>query len=579
MYLKHTLKTILRAPLAYIGFIILLTLSVVLFVLGFSVFVKGGRELERIKASYKVLGVLEEKEKSDFSFQPLPMEITQTIIDSDYVRSSNAQVTLAGTIEGFIRLPYQQSNNSLEGQLFFKGQVIDYEDIDTDSYSLSVRLDEVYYGHRDAGSTIKVELEKNLLADSNDLLSGSSYYFGITNAGSSIYFIDSNFLIPEAAVRGEGSEGTQYSTTYELYLSKIDELIQTEHRFPVYFTNDLDSIYNFYNKEAAINKGRTFTKEEYTENAKVCILNQELALKYNLEVGDSIDISSIDNNVIRLNKTMVPWRTAIVTGGDTDGEGPPVSESPYKDFLIKEPARYTIVGIYRSSIRDISKEYYIDRNTIYVPCLYTYDINTFAKYPNTFSFVLKDPDKKEEFLKAVFSSSELADAYKVTIFDKGFYLIQHILTAMKEGVLNLLVITILAIFALLFLFTYFYSHSKKREFAITRVMGEGKWKAAQVFFQGLLITGIFSVILGGIISYNLADIYIQRAYNMGTKSAVANGILEGEYSNSYVFQSELPLYSVLLPMGIVLTLLLLFALAGCLINMRKPLIQIISEKN
>jgi ABC-type lipoprotein release transport system permease subunit len=109
-------------------------------------------------------------------------------------------------------------------------------------------------------------------------------------------------------------------------------------------------------------------------------------------------------------------------------------------------------------------------------------------------------------------------------------------------------------------------------------MGETKHKASLIFYLGILLIGILGTLIGALAAGKIAEEQVKRAYETGQKAAIEEGIEGGIYSNSYIFDSELPITYLLLPVLMIFVVLLLFCLAGYLQLRKKSLLQFISVR-
>lgn len=574
MHLKNTIKNMIRSPFLYLLFFLLLTLSVTFFSLGFITYMKGEGEQDNIRSAYKLLGVLDGKDNSILNVNVIKNDISNSIINSKYIDRSSTLIQLAATLPDRIRMPFQNDSRELEYHLYILGNVVDYTKDSSGNYNLNVLIDTVLHGKKSTGDVVKIYLGKDLHVDYDKLLTGTPFYYGLYPYRGGQYSLVSDFdYITEGNTNITLKEAMKVEEN-RAFFNNFSTFINTMNRFPLYFTNGLEDTYNFSNKKASIIEGRSFTSDEYESWSNVCIIHDEIARKFNLKLGDSLDISEIDNSVYFMNNTMLPYNpdNIIMSAGNSNF-------NPYEDFLKKDIEIYKIVGIYRSSIRDISDDYYIDSNTIYVPYPKNYNVENIIKYTNSFSFVLESPADKDAFIHELMEETAMNESYHLMIFDDGYSFIDSILKATKEGGLWILILTSITLLTLLFAFTYFYNRHKKREYAITRIIGESKWKASFMLIEGLLILAIPSLLSAWLISYRLSSYFLTRTYEMGVNKAISSGLMEGRFSKAYEFNSQVSMNQMILPFLIVFLLISLYGIVMCTINIRRPLISVINDKS
>ena len=121
-----------------------------------------------------------------------------------------------------------------------------------------------------------------------------------------------------------------------------------QHSFVVLGTDNLESMYSFVKNEAAIVAGRSFTKEEYETGAKVVLLDEGVAKKAELSVGDTLTVHQFRAAVTdengnggnaSINTSLYGIRTQnnLTLGGNVFYFGMPKDEAE----------TFTIVGLYR----------------------------------------------------------------------------------------------------------------------------------------------------------------------------------------------------------------------------------------
>lgn len=194
------------------------------------------------------------------------------------------------------------------------------------------------------------------------------------------------------------------------------------------------------------------------------------------------------------------------------------------------------------------------------------------------SFVLSSPDKKYELLSDLKERNFDFNRFNITIYDQGYELIQTILKNMMDCSINLLLICGITIILVLALLVYLFLIKRKREFALMRVMGETKHKASLIFYLGILLIGILGTLTAGILSSVISEKQVKKAYETGQEMAMEKGIEGGIYSDAYVFDSEIPMNYILLPILAVFIVLFIFSFIGYLRFRNESLLQLINER-
>ncbi|MCL2084970.1 MAG: ABC transporter permease [Oscillospiraceae bacterium] len=152
--------------------------------------------------------------------------------------------------------------------------------------------------------------------------------------------------------------GSDIGADIEYALSVADKDIRRLH---VLTTDNLNSYFYFNQRQANIDAGRGFTREEAESGAKVCLIPANLASKNELGIGDTITLHLTEGQfyMTRIlykdnpNRSYRNWRT----GG-------------YSSFMAEaEPIEFEIVGTYTTSYpsMDANEPHAIPMNTVIIP--------------------------------------------------------------------------------------------------------------------------------------------------------------------------------------------------------------------
>jgi ABC-type antimicrobial peptide transport system permease subunit len=575
MYLKHTLKYCLRAPLRFFLFVIIISLTTFLLIIQFCIYEKGNDELIRTREAYKVVGDVSliednvEDLSSQYNYQ-LTDEDIAILIESPYIRLVDFRFDLFSKINGLNRISNQSFDMSDE--LYFQGHVlnkkIDDKTFTVENWKLEVSVDKIYYAQEDPGKIITLFIPvDDETFDYDKLFSGASYFFSHISV-SSTYLNKSQYSLlykpfDRYIISEEGAKLTPDDYEYQLNFAK--SLKAAIDVFPITYTNDLLSIPDFFNDIASISQGRSFSIDEYERGDMVCIISQELASKGAIKIGDTLKLSVTDEFAYN----------EFRSGG---------SFNPFFINASFEPeASYKVIGFYKTKNNNLDDPQYFTVNTIFVPlksCPKKLSPDSFDKVYYTFktSFVLSSPDKKYELLNNLKDKNFNFDKFNITVYDQGYELIRMILKNMMDSSISLLLITSITIILVLALLVYLYMVKRKREFAIMRVMGETKHKASLIFYLGILFISILGTFVGAISAAMISEQQVKRAYEVGQKAAIEEGVEGGSYSDTYVFDSGIPITYLVLPVFGIFMILLLFCFLGYLQFRKKALLQFISVR-
>jgi ABC-type antimicrobial peptide transport system permease subunit len=498
----------------------------------------------------------------------LSEEERASLTTSPYIKKTDFRFDLSGKINGLHRMV--TTNYDFSSDFYFKGHVLSgKEDEKNENWVLKVSIDEVYFPNAISSNMIELSIPAiDKAFDYEKLLSGASYLFASIsiNKGYSSKLTGQLSTIPLSAVLIPEDESA-LSHNYEYTLTMAKGLSFAGDIFPMTYTEDLLSVPDFFNGIAAITKGRPFNQQEYENGSKACVISQELAAMEAISIGDMIHISVTD---------YIPF-IDFRSGCRFD----PSYDLNTRTYLPEE--FYTVIGFYKTKNSNLNDPQYFNNNTIFVPLKscptqLSPESSPIVYYTFKTSFVLSSPDKKYELLEDLKARNFNFDKFNITVYDQGYEQIRMILKNMMDSSISLLLICAVTIILVLALLVYLYLIRRKREFALMRVMGETKHKASLIFYLGILLIGILGTLIAGVLAGIISENQVKRVYETGQQTVMEEGFEGGAYSDSYVFDSEISLNYLLLPILGVFIVLLMFCLFGYLQFRKKSLLQFISER-
>ena len=242
----------------------------------------------------------------------------------------------------------------------------------------------------------------------------------------------------------------------------------------VFATNDASSLFPFQQGTLSVVDGRTFSAEEYTDGAKVCLLPKRLAESLHVGIGESVDLS------------------IAIQAGATQRE----SFWAGSGFLSR--ANYTVVGILSPN-----DDY---RDTVYIPKSEAVDFS-----PNKFSFKLGQVQVRNDSTDLFIMEMEeaLPPRVRVTVYDQGY-------AAAADPVRDVLRIAIivtvgcaLVTLAMLTLFGFLFVY---RQRGLAKTMRRVGVSSSGIFHYFTIGAGFISLLGAGIsayISYRLSWRFIE----------------------------------------------------------------------
>lgn len=269
-------------------------------------------------------------------------------------------------------------------------------------------------------------------------------------------------------------------------LKQYCDLINTDHyTFDVVYSSNTSSIGYFADKTMGLSSGRHLTPEDSENNAQVCVIHHNIAVEYDLKLGDTITLD-LGNVLFEQNKGT--GAVAVV---------PERLSTEYKTVTL------TVVGTFKDARRDeiqqgdanMSYSY----NTVFVPSsLLPVDESeltdhTFA--PGEFSFVVGNAWDIPAFAEEVAPLVE--EMGLELIFNDGGWpeKIQSFTEALRISLIKILILIAAALISVVYV-SYLYIVAKRKDFAIMRALGTSKHRASFSLVLPLGVISSVSVVLG-----------------------------------------------------------------------------------
>jgi len=334
----------------------------------------------------------------------------------------------------------------------------------------------------------------------------------------------------------------------------IDECKTTISSLKMNFTEDLDSILLFNQGLAYITEGRTFTEQEYSDGAKVCIISAETARDSSIKVGDKIDFSfwhngyTLEHNQRNLILNNIPFCYGC-------------------EFF--EEGTYEVIGIYKAESTWSPNEFFLTPNNAFAPKgsiegqikpeLPGFIISgkiieetneiihpVFGQYqsiPNTPSYVIK-PGHIEDFEKEMESLGYGGMFY---YYDQGYSMISPILDSLRESTSLLMNVSVAVWVVVLSAFFIIMASRSRKTAGIMMSLGT---KRSHIFVHMLVMLMcviIISSLAGGIAGYFMYDGIVGRIYeearednvNLEFSSFKTDQSISGTYDSSLIESFDL----------------------------------------
>ena len=149
-----------------------------------------------------------------------------------------------------------------------------------------------------------------------------------------------------------------------IYSDMIERWEKQQHSLVVLGTDNLNAMYAFTSSAANVVTGRSFTQEEYDSGAKVCILNESMAVKAGISVGDTI---TLEQYLCHDNEPHENYNWSTNTN-DIDGMLNNPNIGHFNIHTEYAPAEeFTVVGLYRLRNEWEDASYSFSPNTVFIP--------------------------------------------------------------------------------------------------------------------------------------------------------------------------------------------------------------------
>ena len=284
-------------------------------------------------------------------------------------------------------------------------------------------------------------------------------------------------------------EDVQQNSKLKQYFEEVAKAYQyTSHSFQVMTTDHLEGIPAFYQRNAYIGEGTSFSESDYTQGNPVCIISETLAKTQGWSVGDRIDLSLYSYDILHDRESIGEYRPDYTQrGGGFFHQG-----------------EYEIVGIWRektvvspSQLEKVTES--VAWNTILVPAGSVQNLDAVeAPASGSRLTVHLENGMMDEFLEAAskVTLSESADEVKISAFDQGYSQAQDSLQSMLGTAQFLLTLSSVLLLVAGVLLAFFYTQSQKQNMALMRLLGCSRRQAGTMSLLGSLLILLPGGVLG-----------------------------------------------------------------------------------
>ncbi|MDO5650382.1 MAG: hypothetical protein Q4G11_07230, partial [Gallicola sp.] len=268
---------------------------------------------------------------------------------------------------------------------------------------------------------------------------------------------------------------------FEKIKEDIDLLTENLKSFSFISTKDMTKIIRTQDvsKEFYLTKGRWIDHEDHLQENKAGVIHQALAKYQNIDVGDTFTTRFLQSEGI--------WYLTT----DNDREH-------WQDYQRSKPETFEVVGIFDDHSKDFQSERYVFIPDSTMPPEFGPTLQGLEEYDvawQFYSFYLNSSKDQIAFVNKYADEIQKAGFRLVFVENnaESFWAsVNPVLNSIQSSVILFGLITLLA----LFLVIYLYLNSYKNSFAIERALGISKITALKHLAMPLLFFIILAIVIG-----------------------------------------------------------------------------------
>ena len=271
-------------------------------------------------------------------------------------------------------------------------------------------------------------------------------------------------------------------------LKELIEVTETDlNTFDVVYADDMTAIRQIHDDTLHIEEGRWLTPKDTENDAKVCVIDADLAKAYGLQLGDSLSLS--------LGHTLFEQFYSL-------GAIASVPER-FSDEWTEDA--FQIVGIYDGSTlaKDADEpNWAYSMNTVFVPLsslpLKESELAGHEFAPGELSFRVENAWDIEPFLERV--APQIGAMGLTLMFDDGGWMevLEGYRAAQRLPLIRIVLLAFVTVTGLA-LSVYLFVSRKKKDYAIMRALGTPKDRSAKALLAPLGVLSLAAVLLGTVV--------------------------------------------------------------------------------
>ncbi len=316
------------------------------------------------------------------------------------------------------------------------------------------------------------------------------------------------YKLPDELSRTELDEMVAQYLEEQGLTDTVNAISDCRWTFTLREISDMSMLMGVAQNSTFVAYGRGITPED--AGKKVCVINQFVASKNWLYVGDTINLAVADGH----------YSAPVATHDAMWDTGYPKCGDELLEYGEYEP--YEIIGIYNFKYRDVEEDLSkFSRNDIFIPASDTNMEAGDKVTPYNFSFRIMGPDY-EDFMDE-FELSFAERGYKLMIVDTGWEDFSDSYLSMMTRRMISLVCAVLTFLTAVALFLVLVMRHFKYEFGLRRLMGASYKEAAGAFITPYFVIGLPSVFLAVVPTYLIYDNWLAAKMAEVVEGAVPSG--------------------------------------------------------
>lgn len=280
-----------------------------------------------------------------------------------------------------------------------------------------------------------------------------------------------------------------------LWRTALEETAIRYQSFPVIGTDYLESMYLFQQMDSSVVEGRSFSKNEYTNGEKVCVISEAVAQASGITIGDTISLSYY-------------WganpHDELARQGTSNLMAQSYSEK--LGFSAQDEA-YTVIGIYRQSNRWSPSLYSFTPNTIFVPSA-SINVPTYTDRTGVYYTLVVENGRIDDVTQLLVEQGYSEDT--LFFFDNGYSEIAGTLQNFNKSAIQIFAASSATWIVILAAYIVFFVFRQQKTAGLLLSLGAGKKKTR----RSIIVTSMIPILVASVIGAIGSTMLLGRTMTM-----------------------------------------------------------------